>query len=250
MQLVEFIGEAEADVNGVFWDERKKHQKTIWVWLKCCTHCQAVIKLGDGTTLHAYRFHHLLGPWKAQAKALKKAAGQFCLDDMFHSQASQQTILAKSAVLGQSALRFSADPGLRAAPPHEHAHTSPPTLADTPELLHTANTPSLAPEIQNLLIAGSLCPGASLDFPRPLFTSYPLHLHHLDNLDFSPIYWDNSVMVRLNTDRSVDHLDPNLQVLLRLGASPGPGRIQTLDNPDLDDLNLWVPGQPMDQAVK
>ncbi len=44
-------------------------------------------------------------------------------------------------------------------------------------------------EVQWLYVDAGLCPGVVLDFPGPVLTYYPLHLHNFIELGFSPQYW-------------------------------------------------------------
>ncbi len=54
-------------------------------------------------------------------------------------------------------------------------------------------------EIGCLYIQAGLCPGVVLDFPGPVLTLYPHHLHEFVNLGYSLEYWTpngESLLVR------------------------------------------------------
>lgn len=196
------VGEAEANADGVFWDERREAGKPVrWLRLKRCTQCKELVNLGDGSSLHAYNSHYESARCKETARQQHKATGQRRLDDMFARKPSHSTLPAHAQLqssVSESTFRTST---LKTSDTPSISSVNEADISDAVPEPGTSHSDSLTPdflqcELRVLLVDSGLCPGSLLHFPDPFITMYPLQLHLLDNLDFIPTYWtDNARLV-------------------------------------------------------
>ncbi len=184
-----------------------------------------MVELGDSKLLHAFEKHHMSNKCKEQAHAQHLSGGvQQRLDTMFRRSTQSQP---------QGKFQVAREPRLRARPSEiasvplvTTATLLPAPAANMLEGTGTMSGSGAGPsriakevesEVLRLYVDAGLCPGMVLDFPDPVLTHYPLHLHNFIELGFSPQYVHvviGSRVQSLNTSTAIQKLQQCVTDLL------------------------------------
>ncbi|KIJ30600.1 hypothetical protein M422DRAFT_53688 [Sphaerobolus stellatus SS14] len=183
-----FPGESEAGLDGIFFEVRtRRGDKTVYVGCKRCPDCNRVIELGQShtgkkPTLHTYN-EHVKGAacalkTKKQRKVAKDAANQPSVADIFGRLPKKSSSSGFGS--GSSSGRSSKE--------ETQAQSSPGSLIvvdldDEPD--SDIHDPIGYQSKWKAVDSGfSNCCGIILQIPGNIFTSYPWHLHHFENMSY------------------------------------------------------------------